>query len=122
MVNEINSTDEFTTAIGDSTTGLVVIDFWAKWCGPCVRIAPFFSQLSSKYSTAAFYKVNVDLQSVSEVVSKCEINAMPTFCFFVKGNLVDTVCGADPVELEKTVKKYTIDVTQVAETKINEQC
>jgi thioredoxin 1 len=56
---------------------MVLIDFYADWCGPCKMISPFFEQLSTEFSDVLFLKVNVD--DVEAVAAACEISAMPTF-------------------------------------------
>lgn len=103
MVKEIKTVQEFTDAIGDKSTGLVVIDFWAKWCGPCVRISPFYEELSKKYLDANFYKIDTDVADVADVLTACEISAMPSFCFFNGGEFVEKVVGGNPVKLEEVV-------------------
>lgn len=105
MVKEIKTLTDFATAIGDKSTGLVVIDFWAEWCGPCKRIAPAYGELSKKYADASFYKINVDDASVAEAVAACEISAMPSFCLFSGGKFLEKVIGADMVKLEDAVVK-----------------
>lgn len=103
MVKEITSVSDFTEAIGGNNTGLVVIDFYADWCGPCKKMAPEFQKLEEKYINAKFYKLNVDLESVSEVVKVCQISSLPTFCFFNKGNYVTSMVGADHTVLENMI-------------------
>lgn len=65
MVQVIKSESEFSTAI--KADKLVVVDFFAVWCGPCKMIAPMLEKFSQQYSNVAFYKVDVDeLPSVAQ--------------------------------------------------------
>jgi thioredoxin 1 len=91
MVKEISSASEFNTEI--KGPGLVVVDYFATWCGPCKQIAPFLEELSRKYPNVKFLKVDSD--KVQEVTSERRISSLPTFQFFVKGNQVDEIKGAD---------------------------
>jgi len=75
------------------STGVVVIDFFATWCGPCKVIAPKFEELSKAYPSIAFLKVDVD--EAAELAEKFNIRAMPTFVFLLNGNVVKTIEGAD---------------------------
>jgi thioredoxin 1 len=78
--------------------GPVVIDFFAHWCGPCKRIAPFFEQLADEYVGVTFLKVDVD--ESGELVNLFDISAMPTFVFLKNGQVVLKVEGADMKGLE----------------------
>lgn len=109
MVKEIKTLTDFAAAVGDKSTGLVVIDFWAEWCGPCKRIAPAYEELSKKYTDAAFYKINVDDKSVAEAVAACEITAMPSFCLFTAGKFIEKVIGADMLKLEDTITRNKVN-------------
>jgi len=55
MVKEISSAEEFSREI--KVPNLVVVDFYATWCGPCKMIAPFIEQMSRKYPEVVFLKV-----------------------------------------------------------------
>ncbi|KAJ1507601.1 Cytoplasmic thioredoxin isoenzyme 2 [Coelomomyces lativittatus] len=57
-VYHIETSSEFKRAI--AAEKLVVVDFFASWCGPCKEIAPRFEQMASEFPTVGFYKVNVD--------------------------------------------------------------
>ena len=73
--------------------GIVLIDFFATWCGPCKHVAPKFEELSKLYPHVTFLKVDVD-ESV-ELTEKFNVRAMPTFVFLHNGEVVKTIEGAD---------------------------
>lgn len=72
---------------------LIVIDFYANWCGPCRTIAPFFMELSKKYSDVVFVKVNVD--DAEEITDVFGISVMPTFVLEWNGEVIETTQGAN---------------------------
>lgn len=72
---------------------LVIVDFFAEWCGPCKVISPFVESLQSDYSSVLFAKVDVD--QAQAVASKYKVSSMPTFVYFHKGKEVNRVVGAD---------------------------
>ena len=102
MVQIIGSTGEFNTAI--AANKLTVVDFFAEWCGPCKNIAPFIDQLAAKYPHVAFVKVDVDQQQ--DIAQQQGVKAMPTFKFFVAGQMVDEMRGANPQGLEAKVTQH----------------
>jgi thioredoxin 1 len=71
----------------------VVIDFFATWCGPCIRIAPAFEELSKKFTTVTFLKVDVD--ESEEIATKFSVSSLPTFVFLKNGVEVNRIEGAD---------------------------
>ena len=80
--------------------GVSVVDFWATWCGPCIRVAPAYKKLASELSEKAeFYKVDVDENA--ETSEKAKIRCMPTFKIYKDGEEVDSLEGADISELRK---------------------
>lgn len=108
-VRIISSDDQFKTEFEKSGTSLVVVDFTASWCGPCQRIAPVFAELSIKYSTVIFLKVDVD--DCQMIAASHGVHAMPTFQFFLNGMKVDEIKGADPSALETKTKQWSIQST-----------
>src|SRR4030067_2254138 len=74
---------------------LVMVDFWATWCGPCKIIAPVVEELAKEYAGKVnFAKVNTDENP--DLASKFNIRGIPTLIFFKGGKVLDQVVGAVP--------------------------
>lgn len=85
--------------------GLVVVDLWAPWCGPCLVMAPIIEELAKKYAgRVVFAKLNVDENPLTAM--KYDVRAIPTFLVFKRGRLVARWIGAMPKEaLEARLSK-----------------
>ncbi|XP_013394301.1 thioredoxin [Lingula anatina] len=81
----LNNLEEFKAAVAATSNGkILVIDFYAEWCGPCKKIAPCLEKLAEKYKDKAdVYKVNVD--DADDIAAHCKISAMPTFHVYKNG-------------------------------------
>ncbi len=85
--------------------GVVVVDFWATWCGPCKMIAPIIEELSSEMQEVKFVKVDVDKSP--QISNEFKIASIPTLKLFKNGEVVDTIVGFRPKsELEDIIKKH----------------
>jgi len=106
-VQVIGSQAEYAQALLVATAAgrLAVVDFTAKWCGPCNAIAPVFVQLSNKYPTVDFVKVDVDEQA--EIAAAHGVSAMPTFIFIKNGQRIDEMRGANAARLEQLIQKHS---------------
>lgn len=75
-----------------STQGLVLVDFWAEWCGPCKTMHPVFERMAKKYPHIQFARVNVD--KAQEIAMRFGVQSIPTFIMFKDGQQVDRMMGA----------------------------
>ncbi|KAK0549814.1 hypothetical protein OC846_000281 [Tilletia horrida] len=99
-VTALNTYEEFESYIKQNK--VVLIDFWATWCGPCRMISPIFEKLSEQHGNVKFAKIDVD---ANDAGSKLGIRAMPTFLLFVDGEKVGEVVGANPPQLNNLVSQ-----------------
>lgn len=92
--------DEELRKAGDK---LVVVDFFATWCGPCRTIGPKVVEMAKENPSVVFLKVDVDKND--ETSEQYEVQAMPTFLFFKCCNKVDTLVGANESKLKALIQK-----------------
>lgn len=85
------------------TEKVVVIDFWATWCGPCKMMAPVVEEVAKDYPDVKVCKVNVDEEP--ELSNAFKIVSIPTIVVIKNGEIFDSVVGYRPKEdIEKIIK------------------
>src|SRR6266478_9294819 len=95
VVETIHLTDTNFDQMLAATEGLVMVDFWAEWCGPCRAIAPVLEELAAaSEGRVTLMKVNVDENN--GLAARYGIQSIPTILFFKQGAVVDRVLGAAP--------------------------
>jgi thioredoxin 1 len=87
---------------------IMVVDFWAPWCGPCRMVSPIIEQLSREYSgRVAFGKVNVDENQ--RIAASFGIQSIPTLMIFKGSKAVDVIIGAMPkAQIEIKLKQQLL--------------
>merc|ERR1712038_1064197 len=103
MLSKDEEFDTVLNAVDENT--LVVCDFWATWCGPCVYVAPLYHAISEEFKNVVFLKADVD--KLAALSQKQKIEAMPTFKFFKGGKEVHMVRGANAAAVKEAVEKYS---------------
>eukprot|EP00475_Leptophrys_vorax_P025580 TRINITY_DN3580_c0_g1_i1.p1 TRINITY_DN3580_c0_g1~~TRINITY_DN3580_c0_g1_i1.p1 ORF type:complete len:485 (-),score=120.71 TRINITY_DN3580_c0_g1_i1:3168-4622(-) len=103
-VIEVTSSAQFNQAISGAAGKLVVVDFFAEWCGPCKAIAPTVKSMAAAYPKVTFLKVDGDKNRALTALHKVE--AYPTFHFYKNGSLIDELKGANAKQLENLVTRY----------------
>lgn len=106
---------QFNDTINDND--IVLVDFWASWCGPCRSFAPTFQASSEKHPDIVFAKV--DTEAEQDLAAAAEIRSIPTLMAFKKGMLVFNQPGALPPsaleDLVQQVKAFDVDAATAAE-------
>jgi thioredoxin 1 len=100
----VNATDQ--TFAAETKEGVVLVDFWAPWCGPCRMVAPVLEELDQAMGDKVkIVKVNVDENP--ETASKFGVMSIPTLLVFKNGELVDKTVGYQPKEaLAQLLEKH----------------
>jgi thioredoxin len=81
---------------------VVMVDFWAVWCGPCQMVAPIVDELAQEYQgKLKVMKLNTD--DAPEVAGKYQIMSIPSILFFKGGQVVEKIVGARPKQQFKQV-------------------
>ena len=97
-MSQIIDNNNFDTEIEN---GIVVVDFFATWCGPCKMLAPVFEDLSNEMKDSAKF-VKVDIDQSMDIARKFMISTVPTMMIFKDGKLVETMVGFMPKAVIKS--------------------
>ncbi len=88
-ITELDSSN-FNNTISENS--LVLVDFWASWCGPCKTMHPVFERIAKKFPGIKFARVNVDQNQ--NIAMRYGVQSIPTFIMFSGGTIADKLLGA----------------------------
>lgn len=98
-VTDVNFTD-----VVENSSELVVVDFWASWCGPCKMLGPLYEEVSNEVTGVKFTKLNVDENPAS--AARYRVGSIPTVLAIKDGRVVDTLVGFKPkAEIKNFVER-----------------
>ncbi|XP_017781718.1 PREDICTED: thioredoxin-2 [Nicrophorus vespilloides] len=101
MALHVVDKEDFDSKLTDADDALVVVDFFATWCGPCKMIAPQLDDLAKEKPTITVLKVDVD--ECEDLAMEYNITSMPTFIFIKSKQVVANFSGANFEKLKQTI-------------------
>ena len=98
------SKNEFDQSV-NAGEDLVIVDFFATWCGPCKMLTPVVERMAEKHSDVHFYKVDIDEEN--DLASRFQIMSVPTLLYMKQGQMVNKSVGlVSPADMEKEIEKH----------------
>ncbi len=111
-VINITQKDELDTLLAEFG-GVVILDFYADWCGPCKMLSPIFTELASEYDPSEVKFVKIDTEQAQELSMMFGISSIPTVVYGVNHQLVEGFLGLNQKEFyQGKIKEYLAKVGQ----------
>lgn len=96
----------FSNEVEQPAVGSVLVDFWATWCVPCLKIAPVLEELAQKYNgKMKFGKVNVE--TAPQIAQKYGVRSIPTLLIFKNGKIMTQIIGA---QSKKSIEEKILEM------------
>jgi len=105
LVPQLDEEAAYMDAIKEESAALVVVDYYATWCGPCIRFAPTFIKMADEYKdkNVKFYKIDCDKNTAAK--KHADVKCFPTFKLWKAGKKVDEMEGAGEKALKDLIEK-----------------
>ncbi|RWS17074.1 thioredoxin-1-like protein [Dinothrombium tinctorium] len=104
-VHLVKDQADFNAKLEEAGSKLVVVDFFATWCGPCKAIAPCIEKLAEQLKDSVVF-LKVDVDENESIATEYKITAMPTFKFFKNKTEIDEFSGANEKKLTELIEKH----------------
>jgi len=104
MVHIVKSKADFEAQLKAAENKLVVVDFYATWCGPCKQIAPEIEKFATQFKDEVVF-LKVDVDETDELAAEYEIEAMPTFVYIKNKKVLEKFSGANQSKVKETVER-----------------
>lgn len=101
----VESKEDFEKKLEEAGDKLVVVDFFATWCGPCKMVEPFLKQQSEILKDIVIF-LKVDVDENEEITQEYEIACMPTFLFIKNKTKLDEISGANEESIKEMLDKH----------------
>jgi len=103
-VHKVSDAADFKAQLESAGSKLVVVDFFATWCGPCKMIAPLLDKLSEEMAAEVVF-LKVDVDENEDIAADNKVTVMPTFIMFKNKQKVDEFSGANETKLKELINK-----------------
>jgi thioredoxin 1 len=121
MTTRVLGADNFETTVAENE--IVLVDFWASWCGPCRQFAPVYERASEAHPDIVFGKVDTEAEPALSAAAR--ISSIPTLMAFKDGVLVFSQAGALPAtsleQLVTAVRELDVDEARAADAAARER-
>jgi len=104
-VHHVKDKADFDAQFDSAGGKLIVVDFFATWCGPCKQIAPVLETLSNELKDSVLF-LKVDVDENEDIAADNKVTVMPTFLFFKNKLKIDEFSGANETKLKEFINKH----------------
>jgi thioredoxin 1 len=98
--------DELISYSTSNPSKLIVMDFKAKWCGPCKALKPFLEYLISEYPNVIFQEIDIEDEDLLNITEKFDIAKVPTLIYMKNGVVCHSIIGTNKENIENAVNEY----------------
>ncbi|XP_055384977.1 thioredoxin-2-like [Condylostylus longicornis] len=105
MAIHVKNSQELKETLDKTTNKLVVLDFFANWCGPCKTLAPKIEEYAKQFESNILI-IKIDVDDLEEIAMEYEISSMPTLIFIKSGEELERFSGSSTDTLEKLINQH----------------